>query len=107
MGMTWNVPNLASVRGAALTQAAEALLEDAKARAPVESGELRESGYLALIDDDTVRVGFTAPYAVRQHFVKRFRHDEGGPGFLSDAVEDFGPRLEAIVAEGIRRRLGS
>lgn len=105
MTMEWTgAPGLAAARGRALRLAGEALLDEAKARTPVESGELRDSGAVTVHGDEAT-IGFDAIYAVRQHFRADFVHDNGEAFFLQNAAADFGPQMEQILAETIGREL--
>lgn len=105
--MSWKLPaDIDAARRAALEVAGRMLADDAVARAPRRTGRLAASAYSEVRDDDTVRVGFTAPYAVKQHYRQDFEHPTGDAMFLADAAGDFGPQLEDIVAEQLRRRLG-
>lgn len=91
----------------AMRLATDALLDDARARAPRLTGELADSGF-SEVDGSSGKVGFRAPYAVRQHYKKNYRHPSGGESmFLKNAVDAFGPTFEQILAEEYRRSLGS
>ena len=107
MGMTWRLPDdISAARRAALEVAGQALADEAAARAPRLTGELAESRYADVADEDTVRVGFRAPYARKQHERTDFEHSNGGAKFLYDAAGDFGPEFERIAAGELARRLG-
>lgn len=108
MPMSWRLPeDITEARRAALEAAGQAMLDEASSRAPVLSGELVESGFVES-DGVTVRVGFDAPYAVKQHYRTDFEHPGGGGAmFLYDAAGDFGPEFERIAAAEVARRLGS
>lgn len=91
----------------AMRLAGDALLDEAKARAPELSGEMKDSGFVD-IDGAEATVGFGSPYAVKQHYKKNYRHPRGGEAFfLKKAVDSFAPIFEQILAEEMRRRFGS
>lgn len=106
MTVEWKgAPGLDAAKRRGLQLAGDALLDDAKARTPVESGALRDSG-TATVDGDESVVGFGTEYAVRQHFRENFRHDDGEAFYLQNAVQEFGPQFEQILAEAIGREIG-
>lgn len=106
MAMSWRLPDdISAAKRAALEVGGQALVDEAASRAPRVSGELVESRY-AEAQGDTVRVGFRAPYARKQHERTDFEHTSGGPKFLYDAAGDFGSEFERIVAAELERRLG-
>lgn len=107
MAMSWHLPeDISAAKRAALEVGGQALADDAAARAPRRSGALAESRYVEVADDDTVRVGFSVPYARKQHEREDFEHPNGGAKFLYDAAGDFGPEFERTVAAELARRLG-
>lgn len=88
---------------AALKKAAQEALREARKLAPVDDGELRKSGRVN-VDDLTVQVSFTGPYAVLQHENLDYQHPSGGQAkFLEQAVQNVSP-LQIIAAE-MRRAL--
>ncbi|ETD31524.1 hypothetical protein [Williamsia sp. D3] len=93
-------------RRRALRRAGEVLADEAKALSPDETGALDESVREDLLDDDSIRVSFNTEYAVRQHYSKKNRHDNGERLFLLKATETAAPRIEQILADEIRRSLG-
>jgi hypothetical protein len=100
-----NWPNLDAARADAARRAGHKLLEDARDRAPTLSGELKDSGVLSELDDGAVRVEFTAPYAVKQHYLD-YEHPNGERFYLRNAADEIGPQMEQIVADEVRARLG-
>ncbi|QTJ64977.1 hypothetical protein HYG77_04765 [Rhodococcus sp. ZPP] len=99
-------PNVVGADSEDLRLCGEALLDDAKALAPELSGDLKRSGFVR-VEGDAVKIGFGAEYAVKQHYRQDFEHPRGGEVFfLMKAVEEFGPVVEQILAEQLRRRLG-
>lgn len=57
-------PSLADQR---LTQHVIEVYRRSQALVPVSSGELQKSGYIRMINKNTVEIGYTAPYAVNVH----------------------------------------
>jgi hypothetical protein len=53
------------------------LVGKAKKLAPLDTGDLRGSGFSKL-EGDTVTIGFTEPYALRQHEHTEYDHPMGG-----------------------------
>ncbi|MHA4848560.1 hypothetical protein L1080_003315 [Rhodococcus sp. MSC1_016] len=99
-------PNVVGADEEDLRLCGEALLDDAKALAPDLSGEMKASGFVR-VEGDSVRIGFGTEYAVKQHYRTDFEHPQGGGAlFLKKAVDEFGPVVEQILAEQLRRRLG-
>lgn len=71
---------LARAKQAAVSDAAEHLLETANRTAPIEEGTLIGSGTATVdVSGDRVRgvVAYDTPYAVRQHEDTTLRHDQG------------------------------
>lgn len=68
---------------ASLRAEGEALLEASKAEVPVDTGELRESGYVKAAGLN-VSVGFNASHAAKVHEQIEVRHDDGKARFLMD-----------------------
>ena len=57
------------------------LISKAKERAPLDTGDLRGSGFTEFKESSTeyvARVGFTEPYALVQHEDLTFKHPQGG-----------------------------
>lgn len=88
---------------AGLRAAAEELLEEAQALAPIDSEELVKSGRVTE-DDGEFGVSFDTPYAVRQHEDLTLRHDGGRRAkFLETPMRDAG--IWKVVADSIRKEL--
>jgi len=66
------------------------LLERARARCPVDTGELRASGH-CISNDREARVAFSAPHAV-------YAHERPGSKFLESAANDGSVRSEILQA---------
>ncbi|UYL87772.1 hypothetical protein SEA_ONEDIRECTION_10 [Gordonia phage OneDirection] len=107
MPVNWNMEvDVAAAAARGLRRAAEAVLDEAKSRAPVLSGDLRDSGQVNDTGAGEVSVSFTAPHAARQHY-KDYEHPRGGERlFLKNAAEHMKPQIEQIVADEIRRSTG-
>lgn len=83
------------------------IIKDAKSRAPVDTGALRDSGYVEAPDvrggRSLVRAGFggyAAPYTVRQHETHATHHH-----FFRNAIDAGLARLRAAVARHISEYL--
>lgn len=99
-------PNVVGADEEDLRLCGDALLDEAKALAPDLSGDMKRSGFVR-VEGNAVKVGFDAEYAVKQHYRTDFEHPRGGEAlFLKKAVDEFGPVVEQILAEQLRRRLG-
>ena len=77
----------------ALYQAGSIIMTEAKQRAPVDVGTLRNSGYVTLPrrqgGDTFVEAGFggaAKAYAVRQHEELAYRHEVGEAKYLENAI---------------------
>ena len=92
-----------------LKDAAEMVLAESNARAPVDDGELRAAGFVD-VDDLTVQVGYKTaqgyPYIRRQHEDMDYQHDTGGPKFLENAANETRGQAADIVAARIKGALG-
>jgi uncharacterized protein YyaL (SSP411 family) len=88
-----------------LHKAAEAVLEAAQERVPVDTGELRSSGRVQVLDDGEAAVVFTADHAITVHEDLEAFHPEGEAKFLERALAaQKKAALDAIAAE-LRRAL--
>ncbi|AWY04679.1 hypothetical protein PBI_EBERT_10 [Gordonia phage Ebert] len=107
MPARWDLEiDLARAAAEGVRRGAELILDEAKQRAPVLTGELRESGTVQDLGADSARVAFTVPWARRQHNVD-YDHPRGGErDFLENAQEHVRPQIEQLVAAEIRQRLG-
>lgn len=93
------------------------IMEDAKERAPKDTGDLRGSGYVDRPKTEggetSVELGFggpSAPYAVIQHEREDFNHDIGEAKYLEKAIDgqaaDAPRRLASAVADEILGTVG-
>lgn len=109
MTLEWNATVADAITYAAgngVYEAAEALLDQAIEKTPLQDGVLRASG-IASQEGLTAAVSFNTPYAVVQHEALGFRHPNGGEAkYLETPANSFGETMEAIVAETIRRETG-
>jgi hypothetical protein len=94
---------------AALYQAGSIIMTEAKERAPLDIGTLRNSGYVTLPrrqgDDVMVEAGFggaAKAYAVIQHEELSYRHEVGEAKYLENAIN----AKEQEVQERVRRMAG-
>lgn len=74
---------------------AEVILADAKQRAPIDQGALRDSGKVDMHNDArriTSVISFNTPYATVQHENLTFNHPRGGgPKYLENAMMQANP----------------
>jgi hypothetical protein len=96
----------------ALYQQGVMVLGDAIRRAPVETGVLRSSGYVAPPQEEggstVVEVGFGTVYAEVQHEREDFEHPQGGEAkYLEKAVasQASAQRVAALAKENLARGL--
>jgi hypothetical protein len=83
-------PGAQEVAQAAIYQEAEAIMADSKENyVPVDTGTLKNSGYVALLETEnnllSVEMGYggaAEAYAVVQHERLEFNHPVGGPKYL-------------------------
>lgn len=88
---------------AALVDTAKAVLKQAKANAPKESGKLARSGRVE-VGFKEVAVAFRAPHAWIQHERLDYQHPKGGKAkYLESAVGEVGAAQH--VADGVRARI--
>lgn len=103
----------------ALDEAAQHVLEVARGKAPLlvdlkranderraNPGELRESGYSRVLDDNTAEVGFSAFYAGWQHENVDYHHEDGEAKYLEIPLLTERDRALQIMADHVRRALG-
>ena len=95
---------------AALYVAGNAVMTEAKQRAPVDLGVLRNSGYVTLpiAKSPRVEVGFggsAEQYALVQHERTEFRHEVGEAKYLENAINAVDVRgiVEAELAAGFEQ----
>ena len=88
---------------AALVDTAKAVLKQARANVPKESGKLARSGRVE-VGFKEVAVAFRAPHAWIQHERLDFEHPNGGQAkYLEAAVDQVG--VEAAIVGAVRARL--
>ncbi len=109
MSVQWNTNVTDAITEAAQTgiyEAAEALLDQAIEKTPVQDGILRASG-MATQEGLQAAVSFNTPYAVKQHEELGYQHPGGGEAkYLEKPANSFGPTMESIVAQAILRDTG-
>lgn len=109
MSIQWNTRAGEAITEAAQTgifEAAEALLDQAIEKTPVQDGILRASGR-ATQEGLVSAVSFNTPYAVKQHEELGYQHPNGGEAkYLEKPANSFGPTMEQIVAQAIVRDTG-
>lgn len=81
---------------------AEAMKNTARARCPVRTGRLRDSIF-AKVEEWTVKIGATAPYAAYQEFGTRYVRPRR---FLSNAVESRMQSLVNRISRALRQAIG-
>jgi len=71
--------------------------------APVETGDLKGSAYTDL-DDLQGEVGFTEPYALRQHEELEYKHPKGGQAkYLEQPYKQNRDRYIKSIGEAVRK----
>ncbi|MEU3476471.1 hypothetical protein [Rhodococcus sp. NPDC006774] len=109
MTLEWNTRAADAITEAAQTgiyEAAEALLDQAIEKTPVQDGILRASGRATQEGLDAA-VSFNTPYAVKQHEELGYQHPNGGQAkYLEVPANSFAPMMEQIVAQAIVRETG-
>lgn len=93
----------AATRG--LQAGADLLLDESNRLAPIETGDLIRSG-TATADSETAEVGYSSPYAARQHEELGYRHDSGRQAkFLETAMHHNADRINEAIADEFRDAL--
>lgn len=113
-GLDALVAELPQAVAAALYQEAEAIMADSKANyVPVDTGVLRDSGYVEQpeIDGNEISVtlgygGAASAYALVQHERLDFHHTVGGPKYLERPFLDAAAGLEERLADRLEPLLG-
>lgn len=105
---------MAMARRAALTKIGVIIKADAVRKAPVDTGNLRNSAYYE-VENDKVRIGFSAAYAafVHENVEEKLRGqprtsgskkgnywDSGGSKFLENAVKENQDRIMQELKKG-------
>lgn len=100
------IENLRAKAVIALYQEAEIEMTEAKRRTPVDTGALRDSGFVEPAEEDfggvSVRLGFggaSAPYAIYVHENLEAIHPVGEAKFLESTILESAPYLPARVAK--------
>ncbi len=108
-----NLDRLAAQYDAAAAEGLEAagdhVLEVSNRDVPFEKGTLRASGKVS-VDREALRVAvsYDTDYAVMQHEDPDNQHDAGrSPKYLENAINSERTEAAQIVAETVRRRLGT
>jgi hypothetical protein len=112
----WNDKELVArvLKGAVegLEECAQDLSERSQRLCPKErgyNGGLVSTHYEE-VDAETLSasVGYTADHALRQHYGRRYKHKGGEQAmYLSQPLDENGRRYLQVIAEAIRRKLGS
>jgi hypothetical protein len=106
-GLQGTLAGLDSIQRQILAQTKENLrsigkeiLADADAQVPIDTGELRESGYVRIVGH-TCFVGYTAPHAARIHESIELQHPRGKAKFLEDPLRAEVPRFGEDLSKGV------
>lgn len=83
-------------------EVAEEILKEAKKNCPVDTGDLRNSGYVKK-QGDGYAVGFSADYAMIVHEQPQSYRKNGKRHFLSDAVEKVAGKNNENIKEMIMK----
>lgn len=87
----------------------EVVLAESNRRAPEDTGDLKEAGFVD-VEDLRVQVGYTSPkgfpYILRQHENLEYQHDDGEAKFLERAFKDAEAEVVDAVARRVKEKLG-
>jgi hypothetical protein len=87
----------------ALEKAATDLQSKAQLLAPVDMGDLRGSAFTEVVGQEAT-VGFTEPYATRQHEEVGYRHPKGGQAkYLEEPYKENMNRYIDYIGDAIRK----
>ncbi|MGB3944525.1 MAG: hypothetical protein WBK88_07025 [Methanothrix sp.] len=102
--VTWKgaaLSGLAEKAGlAAIHKEAEMILTATIPRTPIDEGPLRGSGHVTDVKGGS-QIGFSTPYAVRQHEDTSLHHDEGEAKFLEKTFDERQKSAVANVGKAI------
>lgn len=103
-----NAPDKFAVASAnALYQEAELVMTASKEQVPVDTGRLRNTGYVELpkIDSDkiSVEMGYNTVYARRQHEELNYLHTVGKAKYLEDPLNEAKPNMPGNIAKSISK----
>lgn len=85
---------------------ANELLRQSQEQVPVNTGELRDSGYVKInktSDSISAEIGYTAPHAIYVHEDRQAQHDNGKAGFLGDVYKQTENTIINNVGNAIKR----
>ena len=86
-----------------LTDIALDLQGESQRRAPVDTGDLRGSAYTKQ-DGLTAEVGFSSPYAVRQHENMQYKHKRGGEAkYLENPFKERRDRYLKDIGDAVKK----
>lgn len=90
-----------------LRMAAEGILNESNARAPIQTGALRASGSTA-VSGNQAAVGYSIVYAARQHEEIGWNHPNGGQAkYLETAVTAKASEAQQVIAQAIKNGMGA
>ena len=76
---------------------------ESQRRAPVDTGDLRGSAYTKQ-DGLTAEVGFSSPYAVRQHENMQYKHKRGGEAkYLENPFKERRDRYLKDIGDAVKK----
>lgn len=84
-----------------LKEAADIIKEDAKQRAPVDTGTLKDSITILEDDETNIKIGSGLPYAFVQH-----ETNKSHPFFLRNALIDNEQQIMQKIKEEIEENMG-
>lgn len=86
-----------------LTDIGMDLLGKSKVLAPIDTGDLRGTGFTQL-EDKTVVIGFTTPYALKQHEDLTCNHPKGGQAkYLEQPLNQNRTRYINLIKDTVER----
>ena len=91
----------------AVGRAAEHIRGEAVQLAPIESGHLRASAEVVVVDHNEAHVKFPGPYARYQHYGLDFRHPRGGQAlYLEQPMNTETQKVTDIMGDTLREAMG-
>lgn len=94
-----DAPKAASAGGMAWAQR---VMARSQALVPIDTGELKASGYVRLGPGGKVEIGYSAPYALAVHERLNVRHRQGQAKYLEAAVDAERPSLKFTLIGALK-----
>lgn len=100
----WDDPDIAEAAHRGVVRATSLLLNESDQLAPIEEGDLVESGDTD-VDGTRGEVYYDSDHAITQHEHLEYKHPNGQAKFLETALVNNAERLVAAMSEPIRDAL--